>query len=57
MFSTFYIISGATLFAWKGEEKPVLFRINPAPAATLGNENRYRYGLLIPQMAGISTRR
>jgi len=48
-----YYYSSATLFAWKGEEKPVLFRINPAPAATLSNENRYRHGLLIPQMAGI----
>lgn len=53
----FYYYSGATLFTWKGEEKSILFRINPAPAAALDNENHYRYGLLIPQMAGISAGR
>lgn len=39
--------SGAALSTWKGKKKPVLLRINLAPTSIFGDENHYRYRLLI----------
>lgn len=52
-----YYYSDAALSTWKRAKESILLGINLASTTALNNKNLNRYGLFVPKMAGISTRR